>query len=319
MTTTAPAKPCVLCLVGPTASGKTRVALELARRYPLEIISVDSALVYRGLDIGSGKPDRSTLTAIPHHLVDIRDPAEPFSAADFRTDALAAIADISSRGRIPLLAGGTMLYFKVLRDGLAEMPEADASIRASINQLAREQGWVAVHKRLAQVDPEAASRLRPSDSQRLQRAMEVYETSGITLTEYHRRQQLYRDELPFSLRFVAMYPPERAMLHARIEARFMDMLAQGLLDEVRSLKARSDLHKQLPAIRSVGYRQVWEHLEGLYDHDTMVAKAVAATRQLAKRQYTWLRKWPELEVIDSEAPGLVDTCSGIMDSCITGS
>jgi tRNA dimethylallyltransferase len=287
--------PPAICLMGPTACGKTRIAVELARKYPVEIISVDSALVYRGLDIGSGKPDRATQALAPHRLVDIRDPAEPYSASDFREDAISAMRDILQRGRMPLLVGGTMLYFKVLRDGLARMPSATPEIRAAIETLAREQGWSAVHARLQAVDPASAARIHPNDPQRLQRALEVYEASGKTMTELHQTHPTGQvDDLPCELLFLGMVPVDRAKLHALIEKRFMDMLAAGLVDEVKALRARGDLDVHMPAIRSVGYRQVWAFLAGEYDYDTMTEKAVAATRQLAKRQLTWMRGWPGL-------------------------
>jgi len=289
--------PPAICLMGPTACGKTRVAVELAQQYPVEIISVDSALVYRGLDIGSGKPDAAMLARAPHRLIDIRDPAEPYSAADFRTDALREMREIVSRGRIPLLVGGTMLYFKALRDGLAAMPSADPQVRERILALAAAEGWQAVHARLAAVDPAAARRIHPNDPQRLQRALEVYELSGRPLSELHAPRHLEAaSDLPCNLLFLALIP-ERAALHRGIALRFANMLQAGLIEEVVALRARGDLHPQLPAIRSVGYRQVWEHLDGLYDYTTMVDKAVAATRQLAKRQHTWLRSWPALHAL----------------------
>jgi tRNA dimethylallyltransferase len=293
--TTAKPLPPAICLMGPTASGKTRIAVELARHYPVEIISVDSALVYRGLDIGSGKPDRETLALAPHRLIDIRDPSEPYSASDFRGDALVQMQDILDKGRIPLLVGGTMLYFKVLRDGLARMPSATPEIRASIEALAREQGWAAVHARLQAVDPESAARIHPNDPQRLQRALEVYEASGRTMTELHRSHPTGQvEDLPCELLFVGLVPADRARLHALIEQRFLAMLAAGLEEEVRALMDRGDLDVRMPAIRSVGYRQVWGYLAGEYDRATMVEKGVAATRQLAKRQLTWMRGWQGL-------------------------
>jgi len=286
--------PPAICLMGPTACGKTRVAVELAQALPVDIISVDSALVYRGLDIGSGKPDAATLASAPHRLIDIRDPAEPYSAAEFRTDALREMREIVGRGRIPLLVGGTMLYFKALRDGLAAMPSADPQVRERILALAAAEGWQAVHARLAAVDPAAALRIHPNDPQRLQRALEVYELCGRPLSELHQPQRLESaNDLPCNLLFLALLP-ERAALHRAIAVRFDIMLQAGFVEEVVALRARGDLHPQLPAIRSVGYRQVWEHLDGRYDHAVMVDKAVAATRQLAKRQHTWLRSWPAL-------------------------
>ena len=288
------ALPPAICLMGPTASGKTRAAVLLAESGPFDIISVDSALVYRGLDIGAGKPDAATLARAPHRLIDIRDPSQPYSAADFRADAIREMRDIVARGRIPLLVGGTMLYFKALRDGLAEMPSATPVIRERILALAAQQGWQAVHARLQQVDPVAAARIHPNDPQRLQRALEVYEVTGIPMTALHQSQSLSQsNDLPCRLHFVSMLPHDRAALHQLIAQRFDAMLAQGLVAEVAALKQRGDLHAGLPAIRSVGYRQVWNYLEGSDDYATMTAKAVAATRQLAKRQFTWLRGWPD--------------------------
>lgn len=289
--------PPAICLMGPTACGKTRVAVELAQEFPVEIISVDSALVYRGLDIGAGKPDTAMLASAPHRLIDIRDPADPYSAADFRADALREMREIVSRGRIPLLVGGTMLYFKALRDGLAAMPSADPEVRERILALAAAEGWQAVHARLAAVDPASALRIHPNDPQRLQRALEVYEISGRPLSTLHNPQRSETvGDLPCRLVFLALIP-ERAALHRVIALRFANMLQAGFIEEVVALRARGDLHPQLPAIRSVGYRQVWEYLDGKYDHTNMVDKALAATRQLAKRQHTWLRSWPALHAL----------------------
>jgi len=293
--------PPALCLMGPTACGKTRIAVELAQEGPFELISVDSALVYRGLDIGSGKPDAAMLAKAPHRLVDIRDPADPYSAASFREDALREIHAIVAAGRIPLLVGGTMLYFKALRDGLAPMPGADPAVRRNIEALAQAEGWAAVHARLARVDPQAAARIHPTDPQRLQRALEVYETTGRPLSALHaEREAAGGDDLPCQLIFVGLWPRERGRLHALIAERFHAMLTAGLVDEVKALRARADLHPDLPALRSVGYRQVWEHLAGEYDHETMVDRAVAATRQLAKRQLSWMRGWPALSEVICE-------------------
>lgn len=290
--------PPAICLMGPTACGKTRVAVELAQEFPFDIVSVDSALVYRGLDIGSGKPDAATLAQAPHRLIDIRDPAEPYSAADFRKDALPEMREIVGNGRIPLLVGGTMLYFKALRDGLAPMPSADPEVRARITELAEREGWSAVHKRLQEVDPQAAVRIHPNDPQRLQRALEVYEVSGRALSDFHAEKPAgAAPDLPCNLVFIAMLP-ERAALHEVIARRFHQMLAAGFIDEVSSLRKRGDLDVNMPAIRSVGYRQVWEFLDGKYDYATMVDKGIAATRQLAKRQYTWLRGWRALHEVE---------------------
>lgn len=298
-TTTAPTLPPAVCLMGPTASGKTRAAELLVESGPFDIISVDSALVYRGLDIGSGKPDAATLARAPHRLIDIRDPAQPYSAADFRADAIREMHSIVARGRIPLLVGGTMLYFKALRDGLAALPSATPAIRERIVALAQDQGWAAVHARLQQVDPVAAARIHPNDPQRLQRALEVYEATGTSLTALQQAQPTGRmSDLPCELLFFAMLPHDRAALHQLIAERFHAMLAAGLVDEVSALKQRMDLHAALPSIRSVGYRQVWSYLDGHDDYATMTAKAIAATRQLAKRQFTWLRSWRDLDAID---------------------
>lgn len=289
------ALPPAICLMGPTACGKTRAAVELVASGPFEIISVDSALVYRGLDIGSGKPDAATLMRAPHRLIDIRDPAVAYSAAQFRDDAIREMKAVLARGKVPLLVGGTMLYFKALRDGLAAMPSATPEIRQRILDLANTEGWGAVHARLQAVDPVAAKRIHPNDPQRLQRALEVYEASGQSLSSLHEQQPLGQvDDLPCELHFIAMLPQDRAALHQLIAERFHTMLSAGLVDEVKTLKQREDLHAELPSIRSVGYRQVWEFLDGVVDYATMTSKAIAATRQLAKRQLTWLRGWREL-------------------------
>jgi tRNA dimethylallyltransferase len=287
------ALPPAICLMGPTACGKTRAAVALVESGPFEIISVDSALVYRGLDIGAGKPDATTLERAPHRLIDIRDPADTYSAASFRNDAIAAMNAVLAAGKVPLLVGGTMLYFKALRDGLAMMPSATPEIRQRILDLATTEGWGAVHARLQQVDPAAAARIHPNDPQRLQRALEVYEASGQSMTSLHDQQPQVND-LPCALHFIGMLPHDRAALHRLIADRFRAMLDAGLVDEVKALKQREDLHSELPSIRSVGYRQVWEFLEGAVDYATMKDKAIAATRQLAKRQLTWLRSWSEL-------------------------
>jgi tRNA dimethylallyltransferase len=296
---TAATLPPAICLMGPTACGKTKAAVELAREGPFDIVSVDSALVYRGLDIGAGKPDAATLAKAPHRLIDLRDPSEPYSAADFRADALREIAAIHAKGRIPLLVGGTMLYFKALRDGLAALPSAEPEVRQRILDLAAAEGWPAVHARLALVDPIAAARIHPTDPQRLQRALEVYEITGVPLSAHHASQdRAQAADLPCALYFIGMIPEDRARLHELIALRFHQMLADGLVEEVRGLRGRGDLDPNLPALRSVGYRQVWNYLEGACSYEEMIATAIAATRQLAKRQLTWLRSWPDLtEVI----------------------
>ena len=283
--------PPAIFLMGPTASGKTDVAIRLAQEYPIDIISVDSSMVYRGLDIGTAKPTAEELALAPHRLIDIRDPAQPYSAADFRIDALKEMAEITSRGRIPLLVGGTMLYFKVLKEGLANLPEANDVVRAEILLEAQTHGWPYIHQKLATVDPVTAARLTPNDSQRLQRALEVYYITGTPLSVLHQAQEI--QTLPYRLLEIALLPKERSVLHERIEKRFDLMLANGFVDEVRALKAREDLHLELPAIRSVGYRQVWEYLDGVYDAKEMRYRGIVATRQLAKRQHTWLRSLNE--------------------------
>jgi tRNA dimethylallyltransferase len=291
-----------LCLAGPTASGKTAIALALAKQLPLEVVSVDSALVYRGLDIGTAKPEAAELAAAPHHLIDILDPTEAYSAARFVADARRLVAEIAGRGRLPLLVGGTMLYFKALREGsLATLPAADAGLRAEIERQAGARGWPALHAELARVDPATAARLAPADAQRIQRALEVWQLTGQPLSAWHRADPPGApDEGAWPL--VALEPASRAWLHERIAARFDAMLAAGLVDEVRALRARPDLHPDLPALRCVGYRQAWAALErgtlaGLRE------AGIAATRQLAKRQLTWLRKLPSRHVVECDAPG----------------
>ena len=285
--------PTVLALIGPTASGKTALAVELVQRAPMEIISVDSGMVYRGMDIGTAKPDAATLAVAPHHLIDVRDPSDPYSAADFRRDALACITDILARGRQPLLVGGSMLYFKVLRDGLTELPQADGALRAAIEAAAAAQGWPALHARLARVDPATAARLQASDSQRIQRALEVYELTGEPLSAWHART---RDQvLPFRLRQFALWPQDRDVLHARIGQRLEQMWAQGLVAEVQALCELTPANPDLPAWRSVGYRQVLAYLQGDYDRSELEERALFATRQLAKRQLTWLRSFDGIE------------------------
>ncbi len=307
----------VFCLMGPTASGKTALAIQLVQRLPFEIISVDSAQIYRGMDIGSGKPDRKTLELAPHRLIDINDPADPYSAADFRRDAIEHIEDIFCHQRIPLLVGGTMLYFKVLRDGLANMPQADESVRKEIENLAKDQGWQAVHKQLSEVDPESAKRIHPNDPQRLQRALEVFKVSGHTMTELHQNEQkttAAAPSLPFNLHFLAIQPEQRDLLHLQIANRFRQMLKDGLVAEVEALYKRGDLSAKLPSVKSVGYRQVWQYLSGEIDYDAMVEKGIIATRQLAKRQFTWLRSWPELYSVGGQQEKFLDNVLKIVES-----
>lgn len=294
--------PGAIFIMGPTASGKTDLAIELAQRFPCELISVDSALIYRGMDIGTAKPSAEVLAAFPHHLVDIIDPVESYSAAQFREDALALMAQAAAKARVPVLVGGTMLYYKALLEGLATMPPADAQVRAALDVRATEQGLDVLHEQLQQVDPESAARIHPNDSRRIMRALEVWLVSGVTMTEHRLRQknnQQHRAQLPYNVAFFAIAPQQRSVLHQRIEQRFQQMVEQGFIDEVRALQQRDDLHAELPSMRSVGYRQVWDYLLGQYAYDEMLAKGIAATRQLAKRQFTWLRSWQELTWLDS--------------------
>jgi tRNA dimethylallyltransferase len=272
-------------LMGPTGVGKSAVALALAREFPLEIVSVDSALVYRGLDIGTAKPSAAERASVPHHLIDICDPAEPYSAGRFRSDALSLIDAIRARGRVPLLVGGTMLYFRALSRGLAQLPAADPAVRARLDSRARERGWAALHAELACIDPEAAARIPPADSQRIQRALEVHELTGEALTVRQRRMAGTNLRLaPF-----ALLPWARDELYRRLDHRFDAMLAGGFLEEVRQLRARGDLDAELPSLRAVGYRQLWAHLDGRLRLAEAIAAAKRATRNLAKRQLTWLR------------------------------
>ncbi|MCU1718291.1 tRNA (adenosine(37)-N6)-dimethylallyltransferase MiaA [Pseudomonas sp. 5P_3.1_Bac2] len=299
--------PPAIFLMGPTAAGKTDLALELARVLPCELISVDSALIYRDMDIGTAKPDKATLAEFPHRLVDICDPVESYSAAQFRHDALAAMAQITARGKIPLLVGGTMLYYKALLEGLAEMPSADAELRAQLEQRAEQHGWQALHDELRAVDPESAARIHPNDPQRLIRALEVYHVSGQSMTAHRQRQATENSagattggtQLPYTVAQLAIAPAQRQMLHERIAQRFTLMLERGLVAEVEKLHQRSDLHVGLPSIRAVGYRQVWDYLDGNLSAEQMQERGVIATRQLAKRQFTWLRGWQDVHWLDS--------------------
>jgi tRNA dimethylallyltransferase len=285
----------ILVLTGPTGTGKTDIALALAREFPLEIVSVDSAQVYRGLDIGSAKPSADIRAQVPHHLLDLADASQSYSAGQFVRDAIQAIADIESRGKVPLLAGGTMLYLRALTGGIAALPEASAALRAQIDADAARLGWPALHARLAGVDPVAAARIHPNDTQRIQRALEVHAVGGRPISEL---QTATRPALQREFIVAALIPEDRARLHAALERRFALMMDAGLLDEVRALYARGDLTEAHPAIRAVGYRQLWAHLAGSYSLDTAVSRAVAATRQLAKRQMTWLRSMANIRVFD---------------------
>ncbi|MEH6628248.1 MAG: tRNA (adenosine(37)-N6)-dimethylallyltransferase MiaA [Motiliproteus sp.] len=305
-------KPIVICVMGATAVGKTDLAMQLAERLPCDLISVDSALIYRGMDIGTAKPSTEELARAPHKLIDIRDPAESYSAAEFRADALREIENSHRHGRIPLLVGGTMLYYKALLEGLAGLPKADEQVRARLAQEAEQQGWDVLHKRLFQVDPVSAQRIHPNDPQRLQRALEVYELTGKTLTELWQQQQR-QAQLPFEVLQLSVEMADRQQLHQRIAKRFQLMLDAGFEEEVRLLYGRSDLHLALPSMRCVGYRQMWEYFDGNYDYDGMVERAIIATRQLAKRQMTWLRSWKGTHRLTAGSVNLMDNALKLLD------
>jgi tRNA dimethylallyltransferase len=288
----------VACLLGPTASGKTAAALAFAARHPVEIVSVDSALVYREMDIGTAKPSAEERAAAPHHLIDIIDPAESYSAAQFRADALRLVGEIIARGNVPLLVGGTMLYYKALTQGLNDLPTADADVRAALDADAARDGWPALHARLAAVDPKTAARLAPNDSQRIQRALEIFMLTGQPMSTLLAAPRTQHVDAPYRFVPVALEPSDRAVLHARIAARFDAMLAHGFIDEVKRLRERGDLDLSMPSMRCVGYRQAWEYLDGATRYDEMRDKGIFATRQLCKRQLTWLRAMPERVVVD---------------------
>lgn len=295
--------------MGPTASGKTTLALQLAAQFPVEIVSVDSAMVYRGLNIGTAKPDRSILETVPHHLIDICDPAQRYSAAQFRTDALIAIENIFAEQKMPLLVGGTMLYFRALQQGLSHLPSADPAIRAHLDALAKEQGGDALHRRLREIDPQSAQRIHPNDPQRLQRALEVFMITGKTLTHYRDQKMT---PLPYPVLNIAISPVDRQLLHQRIHARFETMLAQGFINEVRGLYQRGDLTADMPSMRTVGYRQLWSYLAGDVDEETAINQAITATRQLAKRQLTWLRSMENVNWFDSENGALLEKVKALI-------
>jgi tRNA dimethylallyltransferase len=286
-------------LLGPTASGKTAVSLALADRFPAEIVSVDSAQVYRGMDVGTAKPGPAERARVPHHLIDIVEPTESYSAGRFRDDAVRLAGEIHARGRVPIFAGGTMLYFRALSRGLADLPRADAALRKRIEDRAAAEGWPALHAELQRVDPQTAARLDPTDPQRIQRALEVFELTGVPLSELQAQGEA--QALPFAALRVALEPSERGVLHQRIADRFEAMLAAGLVDEVDALRRRYALDGTLPSMRAVGYRQAWETLEGLEPQETLAQRGIAATRQLAKRQLTWLRAMPDAPVENPEA------------------
>ncbi len=294
--------PPVIFLMGPTASGKTNIAVELLQHLPVELISVDSALVYRDMNIGTAKPEPTVLLKAPHQLIDIIDPTDVYSAAAFRHDALQLMAEITGRGKIPLLVGGTMLYFKTLLTGLCDLPQADPEIRAALDAEIALHGIQQLHRQLALVDEKTAARLKPGDTQRIQRAMEIYRLTGQTLSELFANQQ--SESLPYRVIPIAIIPSERAVLHARIATRFKQMLAQGLLDELQGLRERYALHPELPSMRCVGYRQAWQYLDGKISMEQLQETGLAATRQLAKRQLTWLRSMPDNIMLDCLAPDL---------------
>lgn len=302
--------PPAIFLMGPTASGKTALALELVDKYPCEIISVDSALVYKGMDIGTAKPDAGMLQRAPHRLIDLIDPADSYSAATFREDALREMADITACGKVPLLVGGTMMYFKFLRDGAAQLPPSVPEVRERLLAEGLQHGWPAMHARLAGIDPESAARLKPMDSQRIQRALEVWEISGKTLSQLWAEQKT--EPLPYHVVNLAVCPAQRSVLHERIALRFRQMVAQGFVDEVRGLYARGDLDVNMPSVRCVGYRQVWDYLDGKYEYEEMIERGIIATRQLAKRQITWLRSWPDLHWLDTDDSNLLQSALKIL-------
>jgi len=309
--------PLLICLAGPTASGKSAASMALAQRWPVEIIVMDSATIYRGMDIGTAKPTAEERARVPHHLLDIRDPAQSYSAAEFARDAAALARDIRARGRIPLLCGGTMLYYKALREGLNDLPEADPAIRRQLDAEALARGWPALHAELARVDPATAARLAPNDSQRLQRALEIWRGSGRPMSAW--LAQPPEPVLPgWRFETISLEPSDRSVLHARIAQRYRAMIGAGLLDEVRALHARADLHPGLPSIRCVGYRQLWDHLDGRIALDQAIEQAIAATRQLAKRQITWLRSLPRRTSVDCLSDRAVEQVAARCEQALDG-
>lgn len=306
--------PPAIFLMGPTAAGKTALALELHDAFPVEIISVDSSQVYRGMDIGTAKPTPAEQARAPHRLIDIRDPAESYSAASFCADALREMQDITRAGRIPLLVGGTMFYFHALEFGLSDLPPADPEIRARLNAEAAQSGWESLHRRLQEVDPASAARIHPNDAQRIQRALEVYELTGQSLSAL--ASSGARTPLPYRLIRIALWPQDRKSLHARIEQRFHAMLAQGFIPEVEKLYVRGDLKPDMPSLRTVGYRQIWEYLTKKINYSEMTEQALAATRQFAKRQITWLRSYPAIHVLDSAISLPIGECADYLKPLI---
>jgi len=300
----------VIYLMGPTATGKTDIAAALFKRFPIELISVDSALVYRGMDIGTAKPSKEFLNNVPHRLIDICEPDESYSAARFRNDALLAIDEIHSKNKIPLVVGGTGLYFRALESGISDLPDADEEVRQRLESEARDVGWEAMHARLAEIDPVSADRIHPNDPQRIQRALEIYEISGRSMTDHCKDETI--NSFPFELIKIILNPGDRSKLHERIKHRFMKMLDEGLVEEVRSFHANGRFSSALPAMRMVGYRQVWNYLDGETDYEEMVEKGIVATRQLAKRQMTWFRKEEDGIWLDSDASGLIEQIQGIL-------
>jgi len=307
-----PDAPKAVFIMGPTASGKTALAVACVQQLPCDIISVDSALVYRSMDIGTAKPDAETLRIAPHRLINLVEPTEAYSAASFREDALREMHDITASGRIPLLVGGTMLYYKALQQGLSQLPSAEPSIREQLANEAAEYGWLHMHQKLAQVDPDAAGRIHPNDPQRIQRALEVYAATGVPMSQLWAQQSEVR--LPYDVIKIALLPADREVLRERIAQRFQLMLEQGLVEEVRGLRERGDLDLSMPSMRCVGYRQVWEYLDGKCDYATMVEQGINATRQLAKRQLTWLRKEPNCNVFDIEGINQEDLVKNLKNS-----
>ncbi len=296
--------PPAIFIMGPTAAGKTDLAVALQQQLGCELISVDSALIYKGMDIGTAKPTAQELQLAPHRLIDILEPTEAYSAANFRLDALAAMAEITAAGKIPLLVGGTMLYFRALEQGLADLPAADEQVRTHLDAEIEQHGLAAMHQRLQQIDPDSAARIHPNDPQRIQRALEVYEISGKTMTELH--AEAAKDRLPYRMAKIIVAPEDRSILHQRIEKRFNLMIEKGFVDEVVELRQRGDLSLSLPSMRAVGYRQVWEYLDGQYGYDEMLQKGIVATRQFAKRQLTWLRAEQRAVWLEGESPDLLE-------------